>query len=52
MVWILTGVTVCSVMTATLTDALTSVKHEEYDVTSGKRVGFSNVFILCEIVLA
>ncbi|KAL9983423.1 hypothetical protein ACROYT_G005593 [Oculina patagonica] len=38
-VWILIGVTVCSVMTATLTDALTSVKLEKYDVTTGKRIG-------------
>ena len=39
--WILIGVTVCSVMTATLTDALTSVKNDKYDVTTGKRVGSS-----------
>ncbi|XP_078358396.1 uncharacterized protein LOC144643119 [Oculina patagonica] len=38
-VWILIGVTVCSVMTATLTDTLTRVKLEKYDVTTGKRIG-------------
>jgi len=47
-VWILIGVTVCSVMTATLTDALMSVKLEKYDVTSGKRVGSLIVMAFCE----
>lgn len=39
LLWILIGVTVCSVMTASLTSALTNVKLEKYDVTTGKRVG-------------
>ena len=43
-VWIIIGVTVCSVMTATLSSALTSVKIEKYDVTTGKRVGFSELY--------
>jgi len=30
-------------MTATLSSALTSVKIEKYDVTTGKRVGFKKV---------
>ena len=45
-VWILIGVTVCSVMTASLTSALTSVKFEQYDITTGKQVECVNVFIL------
>lgn len=39
-VWIIVGVTVCSVMTATLSNALTNVKIEKFDVTTGKRVIF------------
>ena len=39
-VWIIIGVTVCSVMTATLSNALTNVKIEKFDVTTGKRVMF------------
>ena len=46
--WILIGVTVCSVMTATLTSALTNVKLEKYDVTTGKRVGLFYC-LLCAI---
>lgn len=38
-VWMIVGVTVCSVLTATLSDALTSVKLE-HELTAGKRVRF------------
>ena len=42
MVWITVGITLCSVMTATLSSALMNVKVEEYDfsMATGKRVGF------------
>ena len=40
MVWIITGITVCSILTATLSSALTNVtvSVERYDVTTGKTV--------------
>ena len=37
-VWIITGVTMCSILTATLSSALTSVTIERYDFTTGKTV--------------
>lgn len=36
--WIMIGVTMCSILTATLSSALTSVTVERYDFTTGKTV--------------
>lgn len=47
-VWIITGITVCSILTATLSSALTNVtvSVERYDVTTGKTVS-SRLEIIC-----
>ena len=36
--WIIIGITICSILTATLSSALTSVTVEKYDVIAGKKV--------------
>ena len=43
-VWIMIGVTMCSILTATLSSALTSVNVERYDFTTGKTVRRQYVF--------
>ena len=37
-VWIIIGITICSILTATLSSALTNVTVEKYDVITGLKV--------------
>ena len=42
-VWIMVGITICSILTATLSSALTSVTVERYDVLAGMKVYIENI---------
>ncbi|KAJ7336664.1 hypothetical protein OS493_011885 [Desmophyllum pertusum] len=44
-VWIMIGITVCSILTATLSSALTSITVETYDLTTGKRIFLMKLII-------